>query len=75
MKFLLSLCYSALFIGGIYSCTDQEGMADIGVNKNNGRITQRSPTTVGDRVYFAAFNDFKDYYLDLDAILSTYNGD
>lgn len=70
-----NFCLIASVIVGVYSCTEHDEIADVGVIKNEQKITPRSPSTVSDRVYFADYDEFIDYYEDLDLILMTYNGD
>lgn len=72
---LLNFCFIALITVGVYSCTEHDEIADVGVIKNEQPLTPRSPTTVSDRVYFTDYDDFVDYYGDLEYIIDTYNGD
>ena len=72
---VVKFCIIALVIVVVFSCTNQDDFGEGGVIKNDQQITPRNPTTVGDRVYFSDFDDFVEYYSDLELIMDTYNGD
>ena len=72
----LKYCFILLMIGTAFSCAHlDEALPDTKGSNSNLPISSRSPTTVSDRVYFADFNEFKDYYLELDSILMANTGD
>jgi hypothetical protein len=59
-----------MVIATIFSCSrSDEVLPDTTSTKGNTAIITRSPSYIGDRLYFADFDEFRDYYLELDDLL------
>ena len=71
------LCFILLMIATVYSCSKSDEINLVPDPENsNLPISQRtSPATISDRVYFADYDEFKDYYLELENLLMTNNTD
>jgi len=68
-------CMVALAIVGIHACTDHENISDDTEVRIDKPISMRSLTTTADRVYFADYEEFEEYYMELDSILYSNTGD
>ena len=70
-----NFCLISLVVGGFYACTDHDTIKSTDVTKYEEPIVPRSPSTTGDRVLFSDFDNFEDYYMSLESMLSSGDGD